>query len=218
MNRKVVTLTLPSGAKLPVQIGIVRQNGDWFVAASFSIGNQPIRLTATASEALVRQAIERLGTATETPETGGWFDDLAKKVAKFTRSKALGQVLQGVASVAKSPMFQQLAKFYPPLQTAMQYVGRGAEAAVAAQSLIQRAQGKDPKAAQAIARITQAAKSGNKDAALMHNVLFVVNKAAKEVAPSRLTDFRPPISAGAPFTDDEDPDVLRLVRTVRATM
>lgn len=229
MYRKTVSLTLPSGQKLPVQVAVVRHNGEWCAAASFKVRGEPVKLTATASEALVKSALEKMGAiALDSPETGGFFDDIARKVAKFARSKVLGQVLQGVASVAKNPLFQKLATFYPPLQTAMKYVGKGAEAAAAAQSLIQRAKTGDTKARTSIAKINQAAKAGNKNAALMHNVLYAVNRAAMSVAPKPTNvpgfDFSrfnfadlPPISAGAAVGETMDPDFENLLRTVRST-
>ncbi|TXH50457.1 MAG: hypothetical protein E6Q97_20505 [Desulfurellales bacterium] len=212
MYRKQVTLTLPNGSKLPITVAIARQDGDWMVAAEFTVGGHPVRVCATASEAAVRAAMGKLGARTT---TGGWFDDLGNRIAKFARSKALTQALASVATFAKNPLFAKLAGYYPPLQMALKYVGKGAEAAVAAQNLIARAKGGDAKASQSISKIATLAKGGNKQATMLFNVLHTVKKTTEEQKPSSLFDFGDLISSSGPPERDED--LEKLVRTVRAT-
>ena len=184
MHKSRVTLTLGSGRKLPVDLMLARKDGDWFVGASFQIDGKPVRLAATASEATVRAALARLGHGAQgedeaEPSTGGFFDSIASWVAKAARSKAVQSVLQGVATVAKNPLVRDLAKAWPAAGTALDYLGKGAEAAAAAQSLIQRAQGGDGKAKAAIAQVSQAAQQGNPNARAMVRVVQSVYKTTR---------------------------------------
>lgn len=212
MYRKTMSLTLPNGSALPINISIARQNGDWMVACEFAIGGHPVRVVGTASESAVRAAMNQLGAATS---TGGWFDELGAKIAKFARSKAMGQALASVATFAKNPLFAKLASYYPPLQTALKYVGKGAEAAVAAQNLITRAKSGDPKAQTSITKISNAAKGGNKQAMMLHNIMHTVVKTTMEQKPPSSFDLGDLISSSGPLERDED--LEKLVRTVRAT-
>ncbi|MDI3285164.1 hypothetical protein [Polyangium sp. 15x6] len=174
-----------------------RRDGDWFVGATFTINGSPIRLAATASEATVRAALAKLGHIAE-PSTGGFFDTIANAISKFARSKAVQSVLQGVATVAKNPMVRDLAKAWPAMGTALDYIGKGAEAAASAQSLIMRSQNGDAKAKAAIASVSTAARQGNPNAQVMHRVLGSVYGRHKQEQAAQAQRPPPPRPAAPP--------------------
>lgn len=207
MHRHTITLTMANGAKLPIDLVLVRRNGDWLAAAQFNIGGNPVRVVGTASEAAVRAAMAKLGWSGAS--TGGLFDEIGKRIAKFARSKAVTNVLQSVSSFTKNPLFVQLAGIYPPLGEAVKWVNKGATAAIAAQSLIAKAKQGDANARQSITRIAAMAKTNSK-AKMIHGVLAAVNQSIKDTA---LGDLGGAFS-GAPLPPDKD--LENLVRTVRA--
>lgn len=209
MYRNTITLTLKNGAKLPIDIVLVRRNGDWLAAAQFTLNGHPVRVVGTASEAAVRAAMGKLGWSGAS--TGGVFDELGKRIAKFARSKALTSALQSVSSFTKNPLFVKLAGIYPPLGEAVKWVNRGATAAIAAQSLIAKAKQGDARAQTSITKITALAQNGNAKAKMLHNVLGAVNQSIKESAFSDLSS----VLSGSTLPVDKD--LENLVRTVRAT-
>jgi len=209
MHKRSLSLTLGNGRVVPIEVATARKNGDWYVCAQATIDGTPVRFAATASETLVRQALAKLGKIPAT-STSGVFDDIGRNIARFARSRALTSVLQSIATVANNPLVRKLAGAYPMLGSALEYVGKGANAAAAAQSLIVRTKNGDAKANAAIAAITQGARKGNPSAQMMHKILGTVFQNM------RGEGLAPPISAGAAL-DRSDPDLLALARTVRAT-
>lgn len=183
MYKRTISLTLPNGRVIPIEISSARRNGDWFVAGTATIDGSPITLTATASEAMIRAGLQKLGKLSPEASTGGFFDTIKQGIAKFARSKALQSVLQGIATVANNPMVREMASFYGPLQKGLEYIGKGASAAAAAQSLIVRAKSGDQKAGATIKTIYDGAKKGNAQAQLMHKVLVSVNRNAGQPQP-----------------------------------
>lgn len=171
--KATIVLKLPDGRQVPIKIETTRRQGDWLARAEISTRNGPVVLTAVASEATAKALLQRAGHSVT---TGGFFD----RVAKFAQSSAVKSVLEGIETLSKNPVLLQAASFYPPAQTALQTVNTIAAAAVAAQNLIARKRGGDPKAHATIAKIVTAAKAGNQPAKKMLGMLRVTNDAVKQ--------------------------------------
>ncbi|HRI71846.1 MAG TPA: hypothetical protein PK156_46755, partial [Polyangium sp.] len=103
--QQVLSLKLADGRTIPVQIAASRTpNGDWVAAAIFQTSLGPIRLTACASEELVKAVFSRAYNLQT--QTAGWFDDLKNTISRIARSKAITTVLEQVSTVANNPILQ----------------------------------------------------------------------------------------------------------------
>lgn len=174
--KATVSLTLPNGRVIPVLLTTIRREGDWLATAEIATSKGPVKLTAVASEQTARALLEKLGHSVS---TAGFLDN----VARFAQSDAVKNVLQSVRTVTSNPMLLQAASFYPPAAIALQTVNKVAASAVAAQSLLARYRGGDPKAQQTVRKIAIAAKRGNPRGQKMLRMLDAVNRAQKQQPP-----------------------------------
>lgn len=237
----VMRLTLADGRMIPVQVSATRTpNGDWMAAAVFGTPLGPIRLTATASEEMVKAVFARAYPT----QTAGWFDDIIKTISKVARSKAVTNVLEQVSTVANNPILQKVASLYPPAGAALGVIGKVAAGTAAAQSLIARAKGGEQKAQTAIASVAKLAQGGSQNARFLHNIFHTVNQQANRPPPAArpalppwmqmpsvqaqpqpqpqqlwrfpLGNWAPPVAAGA-LAQPETDDLVNFIQTVRRT-
>lgn len=222
--QQVLTLRLADGRTIPVEVSATRtSNGDWLAAAVFRTALGPIRLAATASEAIVQAIFARAYPA----QTAGWFDTLKNTISRIARSKAVTSVLESVATVANNPLLQKLTSLYPPAAAALSVIGKVASGTAAAQSLLSRAKGGEQKATLAIANVAKMAQGGSQGAQMLHNIFYAVNsqmqagpnvqQAVAQRAQSSMPNWFPPISAGAAVAQPETDELVRFIQLVRQT-
>lgn len=155
---------------VPVRLVTVRRDGNWLAIAEIQTRTGPIKLTAMASEKTVADLVKRGIAKIPANMTAAGFD-LFSSISKLAQSQAARNALKQAQSVVTNPMFANVLSFIPGFGPAMATVTKASSAIKAAESLLGRARGGDPKAQKSVGVIAQSAQKGSKKGSVLYALL-----------------------------------------------
>ncbi|HRI70784.1 MAG TPA: hypothetical protein PK156_41410 [Polyangium sp.] len=155
---------------VPVRLVTVRRDGNWLAFAEIRTRTGPIKLTAMASEKTVADLVQR-GIAKIPPALTAAGADVFSSIAKLAQSQAARNALKQAQSVVTNPMFANVLSFIPGFGPAIATVTKASSAIKAAENLLGRARGGDPKAQKSVGVIAQAARKGSSKGSLLYAIL-----------------------------------------------
>ena len=157
------------GNPVAVHLKCLRQGSDWLAIAEIRTSKGPIRLTATASEEVIKDLVRR-GVAKIPPQMISGAD-IFSTISNFAKSAATRNVLSQAKSVVTNPMFLSALSFVPGLGPAVNVVQKAQSAAQAAENLMGRARQGDVKAQKSINTIAKHARGGSRKASWLMTLL-----------------------------------------------
>lgn len=173
----VVYIKREDGKPVAVRVKCLRQGNDWLAIAEIKTRKGPIRLTATASEEVIKDLVKR-GVAKIPPQMVSGAD-IFSTISNIAKSTAARNVLSQAKSVVTNPMFLQALSFIPGLGPAVNVVQKAQGAAQAAENLMGRARQGDAKAQKSITTIASHAKRGSQKASWLLALLRAADSVKK---------------------------------------